>query len=156
MITIKWSYKRARSRLGQLLEWATPAEAFVLTVFFIEKILRRTLVQMVILSGNSPKDAFDKVQSLRGLHSVRDNWKKHDVNGKKLEDVIGKENWEMIKVAAKLRNELVHGSGHQAQKVYKKQLPKLLAVVDDIMKSFSAEYKYSGWKGIRDSAGNKI
>ncbi len=156
MIPVKWRYKRARARLDEIQEWSTPAEAYVLAVFFTEKIIRRTLVQLVIWKGRTAGDAFETVKKLKGIWAVKKTWNKYDIKGRSLEVVIGNANWGVLKDAADYRNDLVHGSGHQAQKVYRKQLPPLLAALDDIKSKLSTEYGYSGWKGMKDRAGNPI
>jgi hypothetical protein len=156
MISIKRTYNTARRRLDELPKRTTPAETFVLTVFFIEKILRRTLVQLVILKGSPHADAFETVKTLRGLHAVRDTWKKYDAKKQTLESVIGADAWAQIKEAAKLRNELVHGSGYQAEKVYRKLNPALLKCLDSVVTAFTKEYGYAGWRGMRDATGKKI
>lgn len=155
MTSIKRSYKHARARLDELREWATSAEAFLLSFFLTEKIIRRTLVQLVIWKGKTPDDAFKTVGDL-SIGAVKDAWKKYNPNKHSLDAVIGTTNWDVIKDAAKLRNELVHGSGHQAQKVYNRQLKKLIPALDEIKNIFAAEYGYSGWRGMKDSGGNKI
>lgn len=153
---LKWRYKRVRARLEAMSQWATPGEAYVLTVFFAEKLIRRTLVQLVIRNGTTPDDAFQATQELRGIWKVKKAWKKYDPEGRSLDGVIGEANWDVVKTAAKYRNALVHGSEHQAQKVYSRHRRKLLKTLDDIRNKFSAEYGYSGWKNMRDSDGNPI
>ena len=157
MISIKRRYKTARARLDGLLEWAQPAEAFVLTTFFVEKILRRTIVQLMIRSGLTPPVAFETSnEKLRGLWRVRNTWKKYDPRKRSLEDIIGGDTWDTIKDAATLRNELIHGSGYQSENVYRANHLKLLQALDAMHTSFEAEYGYSGWRGMKDSSGTEI
>lgn len=156
VISIKRTYKTARARLDELCRLLKPDEAFVLTVFFVEKILRRTLLQLVIRKGMTLKDASEVVEHLHGLWKVKNAWPCYDPKNRILETVIGKQNWEIIAGAAKKRNDLVHGSGNEGQRVYSKVLPPLKAAVDEIKQRFTAEYGYYGWRGLKDSNGNKI
>jgi len=155
MYPLKWRYKRVRGRLDEISQWATAGEAYVLTVFLTEKTIRRTLVQLVIWKGNTPANAFKTVEDLRGIWAVKKAWKKYDPKARSLKDIIGNKNWGVVKAAAEYRNALVHGSEHQAQKVYSRHRRKLLAALDDIKKRFAAEYGYTGWKNVRDNAGNR-
>jgi len=156
MYPLKWTYTRARQRIQELPNWATPAEAFVLTLFFVEKIIRRTLVQIVIRKGKTPAKAFKTVRRLLGIVKVKEAWSNYDQGGRALQAVIGAAHWQRIEKAAKLRNALVHGSGHQAQKVYGRELLHLRNTLDHIRNTFSNEYGYSGWKGMKDNAGNLL
>lgn len=157
MISIKRKYVTARARLDALPQWAQPAEAFVLTTFFVEKILRRTLVQLMIRHGMTPAAAFETSNDkLSGLWKVRNAWKEYDPKKRQLEAVIGTDAWQTIKDAAKLRNELVHGSGYKAEKIYSQNHANLLKALDVVHSQFKSEYSYSGWRGMKDSAGNKI
>ena len=156
MYPLKWTYKRARGRLDDIGEWATAGEAYVLTVFLVEKTIRRTLVQLVLWNGAVPADAFATVELLKGIWKVKKAWQHYDPNNRSLEENVGNTNWDVVAAGAKYRNALVHGRKHQAQKVYSRHRKKLLTALDDITSRFSTEYGYSGWKKMRHSAGNPI
>jgi len=156
MISLKRSYKWARNRINELHASAPLDEAFVLTMFFIEKIVRRTLLQLMIRTGMTSTDAVGEMKKLYGIWAVKKAWRKYDPHKRDLESVIGTTNWEVLKDSATWRNDLVHGAGNEGQRFYKKALPPLVTTLDSIRNVFSSEYRYSGWKGMKDNAGNPI
>lgn len=156
MISLKRRYKTARARIDDLNKSSPPDEAFVLTVFFVEKLIRRTLLQLVIWKGMTFDDALKVVEGLTGLWKVRNAWPCYDPKNRILERVIGKPNCDIITDAAAKRNKLVHGSGNEGQRVYRRALPSVIAALDEIKQAFAAEYKYYGWRGMTDDAGNRI
>ena len=156
MTSIKLPYSRARARLDHVRKWANHAEAFLLSMFLTEKIIRRTLVQLVIWKGSTPVDAFKTVKKLQ-FWQLKEEWKKYDEESRSLNEVIEDDNWNVIDAASKKRNDLVHGSGHEAQNVYRKQLEKLLPAHDEIKRKFAAKYSgFYGWRGMTDAAGNLL
>lgn len=163
MISLKRNYKTARQMLNDLQKTWYPGEAFAFSSFFIEKILRRTLLQLMILKGSGMtfEDAVQHMTKapktkLKGFWAIKNAWKNWDAAGRDLEIVIGSANWKTITDAAEKRNALVHGYGRLAENIYKKELPRLLSALDDVVRIFSAEYKYHGWNGMKDKAGKKI
>ncbi len=127
-----------------------------MTVFFVEKIMRRTLLQLIIWKGLSLEDAMKVVKRLNGLWRVIDAWPCYDPSNRVLQTIIGPNNIETVTKAAQKRNALVHGSGNEGQKVYKRLLPPLISALDDIKQKFEAEYGFYGWRGLTDSARNKL
>lgn len=156
MISLRRTYKTARARIEELKNSAPADEAFVMTVFFVEKIMRRTLLQLIIRKGMSFQDAMKVVKNLNGIGRVIDTWPRYDPANRVLETVIGRTNVDTVKKAAQKRNSLVHGSDNEGQKVYKRAIPPLIGALDDIKQRFEAEYGFYGWRGLKDSAGNKI
>jgi hypothetical protein len=156
MISLRRTYRYARNRIDQLQATAPPDEAFVLTMFFVEKIIRRTLLQLMIRSGQSKADAVDLMKKLKGIWAVKRAWRKYDPARRDLETVVGNADWSVIADSADKRNDLVHGSGNEGQRFYSGALPPLITTLDDIRSRFSAEYNYAGWQGMKDSAGNRV
>jgi hypothetical protein len=156
MISLRGRYKTAGARVEELRNSAPPDEAFVMTVFFVQKIIRRTLLQLVIWKGMTPPDAMKVVKRLSGLWRVIDAWPCYDPSNRVLETIIGKTNLNTVTEAAKKRNAFLPGSGNEGQKAYRKAIPPLIAALDNIKEKFEAEYGYYGWRGLRDSARNKI
>jgi hypothetical protein len=115
-------------------------------MFFVEKIVRRTLLRLMMQAGLTAADATVEMKNLRGIWAVGKAWKKHDPSGRGLETVIGKANWDTIAVSAEKRNDLVHGSGNEGQRFYKGAIASLMATLDDIHGTFSLEYGYAGWR----------
>jgi hypothetical protein len=110
----------------------------------------------VILKGETLDNAFETVKKMRGIWAVKKKWKNYDPQSRTLDAVIGDANWKIISRAAGYRNDLVHGSEHKSQKVYARHRKDLLKAVDDIRERLGAEYRYSGWKGMRDHNGNRL
>ncbi|HBM16795.1 MAG TPA: hypothetical protein DD381_10695 [Lentisphaeria bacterium] len=156
MISLRRTYKFARNRINQLRASAPPDEAFVLTMFFVEKIIRRTLLQLMIRSGMTLADAVVAMKKLKGIWAVKNAWHKYDPANRDLEAVIGKAHWDVIADSATKRNDLVHGSGNEGQRVYSQVLTPLIASLDQIRQTFTGEYKYAGWRGMKDAAGNPL
>jgi len=156
MISLRRRYKTARARIEELKNSAPADEAFVMTVFFVEKIMRRTLLQLIIWKGMSFENAMKVVKRLNGLWHVIDAWPCYDPSNRVLERIIGQPNIDIVTKAAQKRNSLVHGSGNEGQKVYTRLLPLLVSALDDIKQKFEAEYGYYGWHGLTDGARKKL
>jgi hypothetical protein len=156
MISLKRRYKTARARIAELQKCSPSDEEFVLTVFFVEKLIRRTLLQLVIWKGMTFSDALKVVEAMNGVWKVKNAWPCYDPKNRILENIIGKPNWDIIADAGAKRNRLVHGSGNEGQRVYSKALSPLIAALDEIKEKFAAEYKYYGWRGMKDIAGNRV
>lgn len=127
-----------------------------MTVFFVEKIMRRTLLQLIIWKGVSLKDAMKAVKRLNGIWRVIDAWPCYDPSSRVLQTIIGQTNVDTVTKAAQKRNALVHGSGNEGQRVYHKLLPPLISALDDIKQKFEAEYGFYGWRGLTDNEGHKL
>lgn len=145
MFRLTRSYRWCITRLHELDEVLTPAERFVLTVAFTEKIIRRVLVQMAIDSGLSESDALTVSRKASGLRPLNQRWKKYDSKSRTLSKLLGTV-WTTIDEAADLRNELIHGSGHRDHRIYHRSTEALIAVLPTLRATFKAEYGYSGWK----------
>ena len=100
MISLRRRYKTARARIEELKNSAPADEAFVLTVFFVEKIMRRTLLQLIIWKGMSLEDAMKVVRRLNGLWRVIDAWPCYDPSNRVLQTIIGQTNFDTVTNAA--------------------------------------------------------
>ena len=124
-----------------------PSIVFLTIVFLIEKLIRRTLIHLVVSQGNTTELGEEFVRSKNGLDTLNGLWKRFDPNGLTLKLVIGDESYKEVKEALKLRNDLVHGSGHEFEGVYEDRIPKLLNVIKIVKREFTAKYRYFGWTG---------
>ena len=149
MYSIKSEYTTVRRRLDEIEQWALPSERFVFSVFLMEKLLRRTLVQLVVSAGFTTEEAFRIVKEMSGVERVGQNWRRYDPHGRTLVAVIGNATWQIVQQSATRRNELVHGSDHRSELSYKRQMRRLLQALDGIKDSLDATYGYSGWRGMQ-------
>lgn len=150
MYSLRKPYKWVRERLDDLPSKILPSEAFVLTCFMVEKILRRTLLQLMVSAGFTTEQAIEVCRNIRGLDIIKKHWKYYDPNNRSLTDIIDNVDWEVIKAAAQMRNELVHGMSHKSQKRYKTEIPKLLDALDNVRRKFGDTYGYSGWRKFKN------
>ena len=142
----RWVRNRLLENQGNLL----PSESFVLTMFFVEKVVRRVLLQLVISTGYPTDNAKEILDNIRGLHALKDQWERYDPQFRPLNQIIGNETWQVIAESATLRNGLIHGAEHRSQKVYRQQAEELIDALREIRSVFTNEYGYAGWKGLQD------
>jgi len=118
-------------------------------MFLVEKVIRRVLLQLIISAGYPTDNAKEILNNIRGLESLKNNWKLYDPEFRSLTSVVPSRTWQIIQESAGLRNELIHGAGHQSQKVYKQKGEELFDALRDIRTAFDNTYGYSGWKGLK-------
>ncbi len=145
MYPLSMPYRKVRSRLRRLIKDGYYSEALVTAVFIAERLLRRTLVQLVVSAGFTSKDAFRVVQRLNGLVAVKDSWILYDPKGRTLVQVIGNPTWQMIREAAKIRNDLVHGMRTHSQGTCKRKARELIDGIDTLKDQLKATYDFDGW-----------
>lgn len=137
------SYRWVRKRIDDLEEVLLPSERFIFVFGFVEKIIRRTFVHICVSNGKSEGRAVEESKK-SNLMTLNRKWKQE--TSRTLRDLIGKDAWRTLHHAAELRNELIHGGGHKDERAYGKTVEELLGILDDMRKTFSSEYGYSGWK----------
>ncbi len=145
MYPLSMPYRKVRSRLRRLIKDGYCSEALVTAVFTAERLLRRTLVQLVVSAGFTSKDAFRVVQRLNGLVAVKDSWILYDPKGRTLVQVIGNPTWQMIREAAKIRNDMVHGMRTHSQGTCKRKAHELIDAIDTLKDQLKATYDFDGW-----------
>jgi len=96
LYSIRAGLKIAISRINQLISNGHDSEALVTSVFTMEKVLQRTLKQLVISSGFTSKATNILMEQIRGAHSIKDVWSCFDPEGIDLPIIIGKANWLRI------------------------------------------------------------
>lgn len=139
------SYQKVGSRLRRLIADNYCSEALVATSFTAERLLRRTLIQLIVSAAFNSKDAFRIVGRLGGLQAVKDVWDLYDPKGRSLVQVIGNPTWELLRQSAKIRNEMVHGMRTHSQGICKRKARELLANLDGIKSHLKATYEFDGW-----------
>ena len=97
MYSLRWSYKKVRQRLDALPSRILPSEAYMLTVFMVEKILRRTLLQLIVSAGFTTEQALDISNNIRGLDAIKNNWVHFDPNNCPLAEIVDNSDGQVIK-----------------------------------------------------------
>lgn len=146
MYSVKLGYKKAKTRINRLLDNEHYSEAFVVTVFTVEKTIRRTLHQLIVSSGFSTEITKKILKDIRGLEAIKKNWSYYDPENKTIVDVIENRNWTKIKNYFKMRNEIIHGTHVYNLKTCRESTIDLLLVLDDIKTRFKNNYDFDGWE----------
>jgi hypothetical protein len=149
MYPIKRTFKWVRNRLVSNQSNLLPSESFVLTMFLVEKIIRRVFLQLIISAGYPTENAKEIVNNIRGLDALKNSWKLYDPQFRSLTDILPAATWQIIQESATLRNKLIHGAEHQSQKVYRQKGEELFDALGGIRTAFDNAYSYSGWKGLK-------
>jgi hypothetical protein len=145
MYPLRMPYRKVRSRLRNLVEDGYASEALVTSVFTAERLLRRTLVQLVVSAGFTSNDAFRVVQKMNGLMAVKEAWSLYDPKSRTLVQVIGNATWQQLQEAAKIRNDMVHGMRTYSQGTCKRRVHELLAAIDTMKEQLKTAYEFDGW-----------
>lgn len=145
MYPIRLGYNVAKNRINRLIKNRFPAEAFLTSVFTVEKMLRRTLKQLIISAGFCNPIANKVLKGIRGLEAIKDNWEIYDPKHRKLTQILSQKDWNLIAEAQKLRNEVVHGVKVRDLNSYNKIAKNLLKLMDKVKGKLETEYGFSGW-----------
>lgn len=153
MYSLRRNFSTIRQHLQELANnSAYPSEAFVMTFFITEKIIRRTLIHLIVTSGCCTGQALQIMDDVRGFKEIKETWKKYDPNKKSLPNILTNPNWEKLLNFAKDRNKLLHGVDHEGESYYKRQAQDMLSLLDVIRSAFQSEYNYAGWRGMKRRA----
>ncbi len=125
-------------------------------VFTVEKMLRRTLRQMIVSAGFTSKAAEKLINSATGLNALKERWFIYEPNHKSLVEIIGNSDWQQIDTLAKMRNKLIHGVRVYEIEECKKQAEKLLFILDNVKQKLDASYGYSGWERLSSRKKSKL
>ncbi len=146
MYSARLGYKNAIKRINKLLENDHPAEAFVVTVFTVEKTFRRTLNQLIVSTGFSTKMTKKMLKKIRGLEAIKENWQFYDPHHKSLIEVIGGNNWNKIHNYSIMRNKFVHGIQVYNLKTCRDSTEDLLLILNQVKQLLHEKYGFSGWE----------
>lgn len=149
MYPLRTPYQKIRSRLKNLISDGYPAEALVTSIFTAERLLRRTLIQMIISAGFTTENAFKIAGRLNGIQAIKDSWPLYDPRGRALVDILGNSNWQVIYDAAKMRNDMVHGSVTHGHAKCKRTALRVIETLDRIKERLFNVYGYHGWGGLK-------
>lgn len=145
MYPVKLGFDEAINRIKKLRSNGHHAESLVTSVFTGEKMLRRTLKQIIISAGFKNKNADDLIKRMGGLEAIKNNWKIYEPSGKSISEIIGNDNWKLLKEAATMRNKLIHGERVYNLEKCKTKTNQLLECLKIIKEQLDHHYSYSGW-----------
>ena len=96
MYPVRLGHDVAIRRIERLLENGHHAEALVTSVFTIEKVLRRTLKELIVSAGFTSKAANLLMKRFNGFKMTTEVWWCFDPAGEKLPTIIGNRHWQAI------------------------------------------------------------
>ncbi len=146
MYPARMGHDVAIKRIERLLKNGHHAEALVTSMFTVEKVLRRTLKELIVSAGFTSKAANQLTKYFDGFQKIKEAWWCFDPAGEELPTIIGNQNWEPIRTAATMRNKLVHGERVYSLDECETQAKRLLKSLRHIETTFQARYGYSGWE----------
>ncbi|GIV39730.1 MAG: hypothetical protein KatS3mg033_1530 [Thermonema sp.] len=149
MYPIHFGPEKTARRIRRLMENDFHAEAFIASIFLIERLLRRTLRQLIISAGFKSKIADKLIRRASGLNGIQEAWEIYDPQHRKLKDILGNEAVKTINEAGEKRNQLVHGQRVFKPGDYETEVNKLLDVLQVITDTFEKHYGYNGWEKAR-------
>ncbi len=146
MYPARMGHDVAIKRIERLLKNGHHAEALVTSMFTVEKVLRRTLKELIVSAGFTSKAANQLTKHFDGFQKIKEAWWCFDPAGEALPTIIGNQNWEPKRTAATMRNKLVHGERVYSLDECETQAKRLLKSLRHIETTFQARYGYSGWE----------
>lgn len=125
------------------------AERFLLTFALMEKLIRRTLTELIqTREGALAGEVIAERQRHITWGDIDGIWRRNDPNGRRLSTVLGNNGeFRQIQAWSRMRNALVHGNVQRYGQEYDNELPRMIAMVELIRARFRAEYHYYGWRG---------
>jgi len=149
MYPVKLGYEEAISRINGLVKNDFVTEAFVTTVFTLEKTFYRVFRQLVISAGFKSTQATVLLKIFKGIEAMKTYWECFDLNHEKLSNILGQNNIRIINEAQKMRNDLVHGKRVYKDDICLEKTNELLAVLDNVRIVFQNKYNFDGWSKIK-------
>lgn len=146
MYPVRLGHKVAIDRINRLLKNGHYAEALVTSVFTLEKVLRRTLKELIVSAGFTSKSANIFMKRFDGFGKIKDVWPCFDPEGESLPAIVGNQNWQHIPASVEMRNKLVHGARSYQLAACESQARLLLQSLAHVENTFQQRYGYSGWK----------
>lgn len=146
MYPVRLGHDVAIGRIETLLANGHHAEALVTSVFTVEKVLRRTLKELIVSAGFTSKAANRLMKRFDGFQKTREVWWCFDPAGEALPSIIGNRHWQAITPSVMMRNKLVHGERTYPLSECESHAKELLEALRHIESTFQKRYGYSGWK----------
>lgn len=156
MYPVTLGYDEAKKRIESLLRDGYCSEALVTAVFTAEKMLRRTLRQIIVSAGFTSKSAEQLMSLARGLTALKEQWFIYEPHQRTLVEVIGNQEWQQICTLAKMRNKLIHGIRVYEAEYCQEQAEKFLFTLDLVKEKLESTYGYSGWERLAARKKSKL
>ncbi len=148
MYSVRLGFDKAKKRICKLIKNGHHAEALLTSVFTFEKILHRTLKQLMVSSGLRSKDAKAILNKIQGFKNQKEIWPAFEPMNRTLPEVIGNSHWQHIGKAVNMRNKLVHGTQVYDLSECKETAEQILSLLDQTVCKFHEEYGYDGWSRV--------
>lgn len=148
MYPVKLGFDEAMNRIKNLIKNGHHAEALLTSVFTFEKVLHRTLKQLMVSAGFRSKDANLLLKKTQGFNNQKEIWPIFEPSNRKLPEIIGNKYWQHVGKAVKMRNNLVHGSRVYNLTECKEAAEQIIALLDQTVDKFNREYGYDGWRRV--------
>ncbi len=145
MYPVRLGYDAAKNRIEKLICNGHHAEALLTSVFTLEKIIHRTLRQLLISAGFTSSSTKVLLSQLRGFSKQKEVWKCFDPRERSLAEVVASSHWQHINKAVEMRNKTVHGVRVYKLAEYQTQARLILLLLDDTVAAFQSVYGYDGW-----------
>ena len=145
MYPVRLGHDVAIGRIERLLANGHHAEALVTSVFTVEKVLRRTLKELIVSAGFTSKAANRLMKRFDEFQKTREVWWCFDPAGEALPSIIGTRHWQAISPSVTMRNKLVHGERTYSLSECESRANELLEALRQIESTFQKRYGYSGW-----------
>ena len=149
MYSVRLGFKNANKRIKRLIKNKHYPEAVIVTFATGEKMIRRTMKQLIVDSGQSKKKATKIVNSIRTIKDLNKNWKDYNSKKKRLVEIVGNKNWESFMTARKMRNDFIHGSKVYSKKEAKEVSQSMFKALDEFNNNLIVEHQFSGWEKIK-------
>jgi hypothetical protein len=82
---------------------------------------------------------------VRGLREIGNRWHLYDPNERTLVVIIGNADWQMLVEAAKMRNDMIHGTSVYPSADCIARAKGVLASLQRVKQIFDDQYGFSGW-----------
>ena len=138
-------FEEACARIEQLSQHGHTTEALVVTMGIIEKILRRTLKQLMISAGFTNKIVGEMMNEVRWITHIKKQWRFFDPENVSLQHILSNTDWTTLKNLASKRNEIIHGIRIYNLDTSLSYLQDALGLLDTVHITLQDRYGYSGW-----------
>ncbi|OKH16866.1 hypothetical protein [[Limnothrix rosea] IAM M-220] len=145
MYPVIYGYQEATKKVEKLIEDEYYPEALVVSMFIVEKTLRRTLKQLIVSAGFTSKYANIILRGLKGFASIKKAWELYDPAHAKLSNIIQPTDLKLFQDVATQRNKLIHGERTYDELVCRQQAENIMRALGRVKVTFDTRYGYSGW-----------
>jgi hypothetical protein len=155
MYSVRLGFRAALKRIGALKRNKYNAEALVTSVFTLEKLMRRSL-RLAILARGFTSNQTTRLIGRKAFNDIKEMWDIFDRHHRKLEMMIGNNEWQHVPKAVEMRNKLVHG-----RQVFKAQncdahTKHVLAALRKLHREICSDYGSDPWTVLKARKKSKL